>query len=438
MKKIFSFERYEIKIAIIYFLVSAIWIFFSDRLANQMVTDPEILLTLQIYKGWGFVLVTTFVLYFFIRRDALKVRNSRKLIKELLEQEKSSLQQTEQEKEQLEEILLEAPSAICILKGPEHRYTYANKEYRKLVGDRNLVGKPVKGALPELQEQGFFELLDKVYQTGELHKGNEVPFVVEHDGRKKTYYRNFIYKPLTDEKGTCTGIFVEAIDVSQQVNTRKKLEKSNQEKQVLLSELHHRVKNNLALIIGLIELEMQEYKQKFNTVPLEATRNRIFTIAEIHELLFQQQSLQNIPFHSVLHRLQKIHFKNNGENGYPHVEIECEELKLNINQAVPLGLMINEILSRLKNKNGTLTCDKIRLSLNISDENEVTAKFSIQQLNQEMKEKLINTEKYLPATLIQVLTQQLEATLDHSQDKNWVLFKVQFQKKNKKGAANSI
>jgi len=251
MKKLFSFERYEIKIALIYFLISFVWIFYSDRLVNSIIDDPEMLLTIQTYKGWGFVLVTTFVLYFFIRRDALKLRTSRKRIKELLEKEKSSLQKSEQEKQKLEEILLEAPSAICILQGPEHRFTYANEEYRQLTGNRELVGKTVIEALPELQEQGFFELLDKVYQTGELHKGNEVPFVVEHEEKEKTYYRNFIYKPLTDDEGVCTGIFVEAVDVSKQVKTRHKLEKSVHEKQILLSELHHRVKNNLAIIIGL-------------------------------------------------------------------------------------------------------------------------------------------------------------------------------------------
>jgi len=120
------------------------------------------------------------------------------------------------------------------------------------------------------------------------------------------------------------------------------------------------------------------------------------------------------------------------------VEIKCEELKLNINQAVPLGLMINEILSRLKNGDGKHTCKEIRLNLNIDDKNRVTAEFYIEQLNQVIKEKLINTEKYLPATLIRVLTQQLEATLDHSQKNGKDLFQIRFQKKHKKGAASNM
>lgn len=432
MKKLFTFDIYEIKIALIYFLISFGWIFYSDRLINNVVDDPTLLLTSQTYKGWAFVLVTTFILYFFIRQGALKLRKSRKRIKELLQEEKS----TRQEKDKLEEIILEAPSAICILEGPQHQYTYANKEYQQLVGERKLVGKTVKEALPELQEQGFFELLDKVYKTGELHKGNEVPFIVQHKESKKTYYRNFIYKPITDDEGNRTGIFVEAVDVTKQVNTRKKLEKSNQEKQILLSELHHRVKNNLALITGLIELEMDAYPQ--DAIPLKTTRNRIFTIAELHEVLFQQQSLKDIPFHSFMDRLRDILFKSNEKNEHPDIEIKCNQLKLNINQAVPLGLMLNEILSRLKNGNGTQHCKAIKVSLHIDDKNEVTTELDIQQLNEQIKEKLIKSEEYLPATLIKVLTQQLEATLNHTQDKNSDIFKIQFKKEHKKGAASSL
>ncbi|MDR8394706.1 PAS domain-containing protein, partial [Aliifodinibius sp. S!AR15-10] len=169
--------------------------------------------------------------------------------------------------------------------------------------DRDLVGYTAREALPELEGQGFFELLDNVYQTNELHKGKEVPFVIKTDNQEKTYYRNFIYKPLQDEDGECTGIFVEAVDVTKQVENRKRLEKSNEEKQILLSELHHRVKNNLALITGLIELEVEEYRNHLEITSLETTRNRIFTIAEIHEILYQQQSLKKIPFHEFVKRL---------------------------------------------------------------------------------------------------------------------------------------
>ena len=439
MKKLFPLDRYEIKIALIYFLISFVWIFYSDRLINNLVDDQALLLSLQTYKGWAFVLVTTFVLYFFIRRDALKLRDSRKRIKELLREEKSSRQQTEQEKEKLEEILLEVPSAICILEGPEHQFTYANEAYRQLVGiDRELKGKPAREALPEVAGQGFFELLDGVYETGEIYKGDEVPFTIDSDEEQHTYYRNFIYKPLFDDEGKCSGIFVEAVDVTKQVEIRKRLEKSNEEKQILLSELHHRVKNNLALIIGLIELEMEEYQQSFHSIPLQTTRNRIFTIAEIHEVLFQQQSLKDIPFHNFLDRLRDILFNGNGRNGHPDIEINCDSLKLNINQAVPLGLMINEILSRLTNGNGTQPCKAIKLSLNIDDKNEVITTLDIQQLDEEIKEKLIKPEEYLPATLINVLTQQLEATLNHTKGMNRDIFKIQFKKEHKKGGASSL
>jgi two-component sensor histidine kinase len=438
MKKLFLFDRYEIKIAFIYFIVSVCWIFLSDRLVNRMVSDPELLLSLQTYKGWGFVLVTTFVLYFFINRYAAEVRSNRKRIKELLKEEKSSREQTEQEKEQLEEVLLEAPSAICILKGPKHRFTYANEAYRQLIGDRKLVGHTIREALPELEGQGFFDLLDKVYETGTLYKGSEMPFVVQNDDEQITYYHNFIYKPLLDKEDNCTGIFVEAVDITKQVENRKKLEHSNEEKKILLSELHHRVKNNLAVITSLIELETNEYRDQLNVIPLETTCNRIFAIAEIHEVLFQQQSLKDIPFHHFLDRLISVIFRDANTNHYPNVEHSCSELSLNINQAVPFGLIINEILSRLKNNNGHASCEDVQLSMDINDQGEVSATFQIRQLEQEIKKKITNAEKYLPATLIQVLSQQLDALLEHSNQGNTTLINIQFQKKELTGASSNV
>lgn len=398
-----------------------------------MIKNQQLFISLQTYKGWFFVLASTFILYFFLRRDALKLRDRRKRITELLEREKNNRKQAEEEKKELEEILLEAPSAICILEGPSHRFTYANDAYQQLVGNRRLIGKTVKEALPELQEQGIIDLLDKVYQTGQLHKGSQLPFEVQQDGKKKTYYHNFLYKPFRNEKGDCTAIFVEAVDVSKQVETQKKLEKSNKEKQVLISELHHRVKNNLALITGFIELELQEYQQSFHEVPLETTRNRIFTIAEIHEILFQQQSLKDIPFHDFIDRICEILFSN-----VEKVEIKSSELKLNINQAVPFGLMINEILSRLKNVNGEYACESINLSLGINEENKVTLELKIQRLDPQVKEKLIHPEEHLPAKLIDALTRQLNAAIEYTEANSMDIIKVQFQKRYKKGASSNL
>ena len=60
-----------------------------------------------------------------------------------------------------------SPAIICILRGPNHVFELANDMYLQLIGNRDIINKPIQEALPELAGQGFFELLDKVYATGE-------------------------------------------------------------------------------------------------------------------------------------------------------------------------------------------------------------------------------------------------------------------------------
>ena len=70
-------------------------------------------------------------------------------------------------------LFMQAPAIICVLRGPDHVFDLVNPLYRQLFGDRELLGKPVREAIPELEGQGFFELLDQVFRTGEPYIGRE-------------------------------------------------------------------------------------------------------------------------------------------------------------------------------------------------------------------------------------------------------------------------
>lgn len=125
------------------------------------------------------------------------------------------------------DILAQAPAMICILRGPDHVFEVANEKYLQLVANRDIMGKPVREALPEAEYQGFPQILDQVYNTGEPFIGNELPFQlhIANDVKKETFI-NFVYQPTRDTNGAIDGIFVHAIDVSEQVQARKKIENS--------------------------------------------------------------------------------------------------------------------------------------------------------------------------------------------------------------------
>jgi signal transduction histidine kinase/FixJ family two-component response regulator len=116
----------------------------------------------------------------------------------------------------------QAPGFICILRGPAHVFEFVNDSYVRLVGQRELSGKEVRTAIPEVEGQGFFELLDQVYQTGEPFSGLETPLRLRRspNGPLELVYADFIFQPVTDAAGQVTGIFVEGFEVTDRVLAR--------------------------------------------------------------------------------------------------------------------------------------------------------------------------------------------------------------------------
>ena len=115
---------------------------------------------------------------------------------------------------------------FLILEGREHVITFINPVICKLWGrtKKQVIHKPLFKALPELKGQVFKGLLQGVYKTGIPYFGTEVPAEFNREGRKRTVYFNFVYSPMHDAKGTITGIFVTAIDVTSHVHSKKQLE----------------------------------------------------------------------------------------------------------------------------------------------------------------------------------------------------------------------
>ncbi len=123
----------------------------------------------------------------------------------------------------------QAPGFITILHGPEHMFEFANATYRRLFGNREFVGRTVREAFPELADQGFYELLDRVYQTGERFVAHHVPLLLEvEDGSREERILDFIYEPIVDDVGHVTGIFVEGQDVTATHRAQTELRESEE------------------------------------------------------------------------------------------------------------------------------------------------------------------------------------------------------------------
>ncbi|WP_203236191.1 hybrid sensor histidine kinase/response regulator [Methylobacterium crusticola] len=122
-----------------------------------------------------------------------------------------------------------APGFIAILQGPEHVFEFTNEAYLRLVGKREIIGLSARDALPEVREQGFFELLDGVFATGERYIADHVPIRLQRSsGAVQECFVNFIYEPIRDDAGEITGIFVEGHDVTQTHHAQAALRESEE------------------------------------------------------------------------------------------------------------------------------------------------------------------------------------------------------------------
>jgi PAS domain S-box-containing protein len=112
------------------------------------------------------------------------------------------------------DIFRQAPAFMCVLNGPDHVFELVNERYLQLVGNRDLVGQPVREALPEIGGQGFFELLDGVYRTGEAFTGTDMPVMLQrHPGAPlEQRFVDLVYMALRDADGKITGLLAHGVD----------------------------------------------------------------------------------------------------------------------------------------------------------------------------------------------------------------------------------
>ena len=140
------------------------------------------------------------------------------------------------ERKLLHDFFMEAPAIFCVLRGPEHIFEIANPLYLELVGNREIIGKTVRDALPEVEGQGFFELLDDVYNNQQKFIGKELPITINRGKGPENIFITFIYQPILNSLNETEGILVYANDVTEQVSAKEILQNS-EEKFKRLAEL---------------------------------------------------------------------------------------------------------------------------------------------------------------------------------------------------------
>ena len=151
---------------------------------------------------------------------------------------------------------------------------------------------------------------------------------------------------LVDRAEQIDGFVVTARDITQRVKAEKELKSSLEEKEVLLKEIHHRVKNNLQVISSLLNLQARQVNDDKALEMFDDSKNRVRTMALIHEKLYKSEDLAQIDFGEYIHSLVQSLFEAYRDRGRNiRAQIDVENVLMGVDQGIPCGLIVNELVS---------------------------------------------------------------------------------------------
>jgi PAS domain S-box-containing protein len=170
----------------------------------------------------------------------------------------------------------------------------------------------------------------------------------EYRFRKKNGTYAYIYDRghiIYDEAGKVKRVVGAMMDISDRKNYEEQLESSLHEKEILIKEIHHRVKNNMAIISSLLQLQSFKISDKEAIEAFENSQSRIKSMAMVHEHLYQSETLSNIEFRNYL-----LQLTSEMQNSYYNENIELsidvpEPVSMDITKAIPCGLIVNELVA---------------------------------------------------------------------------------------------
>lgn len=227
----------------------------------------------------------------------------------------------------------------------EYEYEAVNEAYcRMLILEReNIIGRTIFDIWPNRESADKIKrMLDACFRGKEIKEADwiEIP-------GGTTRFREIHFFPYRNEAGEITHAVIVSYDITDLKQAEQKIKNSLEEKEVLIKEIHHRVKNNLQIISSMLHMQSRYIPDKSSLGFFLDSVNRVKSMALIHENLYQSHDLNNVNFSRYLDKLisnlflvfhfddKKITFK----------KILQEDISININLAVPAGLIINELLS---------------------------------------------------------------------------------------------
>ena len=359
-----------------------------------------------------------------IQQLKIKQAETEKLMENLsteVEERKKTAKQLEQYIATLNSIFLASPIGIGL--AVNRKFIKVNKAICRMSGytEDELLGQSTRVIYPSLNE---FELVgyEKYRQLEEKGAGYLETKWKHKDGK---IIDVLLCSSPIDQKNLAEGITFTAVDITERKQQEEQITSSLAEKEVLLKEIHHRVKNNLQIIMSLLTLQSRNIADPTILDLFSESRNRIFSMALVHEKLYESSDLAKIQFGEYIRTMAHELFSTYNVTGKCQLELDMEDVELGIDKAIPCALIVNELMTNaLKyaypgNKKGKiLVCLKKlsngKLMLVVSDKGVgLPDGFDI------------NLVKSLGMQLIKVLSRQIDGDLAWN-GKKGTEFKIEF------------
>lgn len=330
--------------------------------------------------------------------------------------------------------LVQDGSDLLAILDSEANYRYVSPTSKSILGlpAEDFIGTNALEYIHPEDHERIIEIIDKL-TPGE--RCNIAPFRFRNAEGNWRWIETTLINMTED--AAVGGLVANSRDVTKQIRQQQRILEALKEKETLLSEIHHRVKNNLAVVSGMIQLQISDADNRELTERLQDSIVRIKTMAGIHEQLYQSKSFSELEFADNIRLLIYDIQETMQANTKTQIDFDCEPVQLNINQAIPCSLIVNEVVTNIfkhafpgrdQGKIGiTLSESTNRLHLCINDDG-----IGLPQNFNDIK------SNSLGLNLIDVLSQQLEATYHFNSAEEGTTFDLRFEKDNQKGIGNSF
>jgi PAS domain S-box-containing protein len=355
-----------------------------------------------------------------------------RLSKQLLEQnsqlhqELLERQRTEQELELQAVITKNMPGGICLVRAADWFIVYANPKFERMFGYEmgELNGKPVTILNYEDDQNRAEEMIQPVMH--QIESDGEATYEIHNVKKDGTSFWCRATSSKFNHPAYGTVYVVVQYDITEQKQAEALIKASLKEKEVLLKEIHHRVKNNLQIVSSLLQMQFRRTQEKEAALVLQDSQNRIASIALVHEKLYRSDNLANIDFAQYIPALTTHLFDSYKVSSEAVVlYIKVDNIFLEIETAIPCSLIINELVSNsLKYAFPANRQGEIAIEFHANSDHTMTLIVRDNGIGI-LEEFDIATTTSLGLTLVQGLVEQLEGMLELNRSQG-TEFKITF------------